>query len=124
MGRAISLALAMMLIGCAAAPSRQFVVFFGTNDDRLTPEAREIVAQVAATARGQQATKVAVAGYGDGEGDAAQDAALAERRSAKVVQALTDAGVDARTIQKRPGVPPAAATGIPVHKVTVTLDPP
>jgi outer membrane protein OmpA-like peptidoglycan-associated protein len=116
-----ALGLTMMLAGCAASEPRQFVVFFGTDDASLTPAAQQLVAEIAAAARDQHSSKIAVAGYGDGAG--AQDAALADRRATTVVRALAAAGVGPSSIEKRPGLAADQATGIPVHKVTVILDP-
>jgi outer membrane protein OmpA-like peptidoglycan-associated protein len=114
-------AVTMMLVGCAVSEPRQFVIFFGTDDDSLTPAAQQLVAEIAAAARDQHSAKMAVAGYGDGA--TARDAALGDRRATTVVRALAAAGVEPSSIEKRPAVAADQATGIPVHKVTVTLDP-
>jgi outer membrane protein OmpA-like peptidoglycan-associated protein len=108
-----------LLNGEAAAQSRMFVVFFGTGEDRLTAEAGKVVAEIAAAAKEKSGAKLEVAGYGDD--DHGRDKDLAERRAASVVGALTAAGVPQARIETKPGSPPAEATGIPVHKVTVTL---
>jgi outer membrane protein OmpA-like peptidoglycan-associated protein len=114
-------ALVMALTACAMSEPRQFVIFFGTGDDSLSPAAQQVVSQIAAMARDRHPAKIAVAGYGDGL--TADDAALADRRATTVIRALADAGIDASIIEKRPGVSADQATGIPVHKATVTLDP-
>jgi outer membrane protein OmpA-like peptidoglycan-associated protein len=116
-----AVAATLMLIGGAATEPRQYVVFFGTDDDSLAPAAQQLVAEIAAASRDRHAAKIAVAGYGDGAG--AHDAALADRRAATVIRALATAGVEPSIIERRPAVPADQATGIPVHKVTVTLDP-
>jgi outer membrane protein OmpA-like peptidoglycan-associated protein len=108
-----------LLITDAAAQSRMFVVFFGTGEDRLTAEAEKVVAEAAAAAKEKSRAKLEVAGYGDD--DHGRDKDLADRRTAAVVSALAGAGVPQARIQTKPGASPAEATGIPVHKVTVTL---
>ena len=112
---------AMALAACTIPESRQFGVFFGTDDARLSLNAQQVTSEIAAAAREQHPSKIAVAGYGDGT--TAHDAVLAEQRAAAVIQALTGAGIEARLIEKRPGVPADQATGIPVHKATVTFNP-
>jgi outer membrane protein OmpA-like peptidoglycan-associated protein len=111
---------ATLLIASAAAQSRMFVVFFGTDEDRLTVEAEKVVSEIAASAKETRGASVVVAGYGDD--DHGRDKELAERRASAVVRALEAAGVAQNRIETRPGAPPAEATGIPVHKVTVTLE--
>jgi len=108
-----------LLITDAVAQSRMFVVFFGTGEDRVTTEAEKVVAEAAAAAKEKSSAKLEVAGYGDD--DHGRDTDLAARRAASVVRALTAAGVPQGRIETKPGAPPAEATGIPVHKVTVTL---
>ncbi len=104
----------------AVAEGRMFVVFFGTGEDRVTAEAEKVVAEAAAIAKEKTDARLEVAGYGDD--DQARDKDLAERRARAVVRALTAAGVPQNRIATKPGAPPAEATGIPVHKVTVTLE--
>jgi OmpA family len=103
----------------AVAEGRMFVVFFGTGEDRLTAEAEKVVTEAAAAAKDERSARLEVAGYGDD--DQARDKDLAERRARAVVRALAAAGVAQNRIETKPGAPPAQATGIPVHKVTVTL---
>jgi len=110
----------MPLVADALAQGRMFVVFFGTGEDRLTAEAEKVVAEAAAAAKEKSDARLEVAGYGDD--DQARDKDLAERRARAVARALTAAGVPQNRIATKPGAPPAEATGIPVHKVTVTLE--
>jgi flagellar motor protein MotB len=110
----------MLLLADAAAAAQMFVVFFGTGEDRLTAEAEKVVAEAAAAANGKSGARVEVAGYGDDE--QARDKDLAARRAAAVVRALGAAGVAQSRIETTAGATPAEATGIPVHKVTVTLE--
>jgi outer membrane protein OmpA-like peptidoglycan-associated protein len=116
---AVSLVLA--LLACAAAEPRRYVVIFGTDESSLSPAAQQLVAEISAAARDQHPAKIAVAGYGDGS--TAHDAVLADRRAAAVIRALAGAGIDASIIERRPAVPADQATGIPVHKATVTFNP-
>jgi outer membrane protein OmpA-like peptidoglycan-associated protein len=118
----IALSMVMtMMIGSASADPQQFIIFFGTNEYSLTPEAREVVSSIAAASHERRAARIAVAGYGDG--NTAHDAVLGDQRAAAVERALVDAGVEAGSIVRSPPVLPGDATGIPVHKVTVTLRP-
>jgi outer membrane protein OmpA-like peptidoglycan-associated protein len=114
-------ALVLALLACAMPEPRQFVVFFGTDDSNLSPAAQQLVSEIAAAAREQHPNKIAVAGYGDGT--TTHDAVLADQRAAGVIRALASAGIEASVIEKRPAVPADQATGIPVHKATVTFNP-
>ena len=108
------------LVADAMAEGRMFVVFFGTGEDRVTAEAEKVVTEIVAAAKATPGALLAVAGYGDD--DQARDKELAARRAGAVVRALTAAGVQPDRIATKPGAPPPEATGIPVHKVTVTLE--
>ena len=118
----IVVALVSMLSAYALAQSSQFTVFFGTGSDHLGKKAHAVVAQAAAAAREQRGSRLVVAGYGDGE--TAADAALGDRRAMAVARALIKAGIEQSRIDRRPGAPQAAGAGMPVHKVTVTLESP
>lgn len=115
--------LAVLLSPLSGAPAKppEFVILFGTGASRLTPEAQAIVKLVAERATAQQPASIAVAGYGDA--DAGDDTELADRRAEAVIHALVEAGIAPSRIRQVPRAPPAAATGIPVHKVTVTFTP-
>jgi OmpA family len=108
------------LVADAVAEARMFVVFFGTGEDSLTAEAEKVVAEAAASAKEKSDARLEVAGYGDD--DQGRDRDLAVRRAAAVVRALAAAGVAQSRIETKPGAPLAEATGIPVHKVTVTFE--
>ena len=114
-------ALTVALTACAMPERRQFVIFFGTDQSNLTPAAQQLVSEIAAAAREQRPTKIAVAGYGDGT--TAADAVLGDRRAETVIQALAGAGIESKIIDKRPALSPEQATGIPVHKATITFNP-
>lgn len=115
------LALLLAPSGPARAAAPDFVILFGTGEARLTPEAQAIVKLIARRAAEQKPAAIAVAGYGDA--DAGDDAALADRRAEAVIGALVDAGIAPSRIKEVPRAPPATATGIPVHKVTVSFAP-
>jgi hypothetical protein len=110
----------LLSAGGARAEPEEFVIIFGTAASQLTPEAREIVTLIAKRAGAQHPAAIDVAGYGDS--DTANDPALGDQRAEAVIHALIEAGVAASLIKKVPPAPPAAATGIPVHKVSVTLE--
>ncbi|MGO8918684.1 MAG: OmpA family protein [Stellaceae bacterium] len=114
------LAASLLAAGNAGAEPQEFVILFGTGASRLTPEAQAIVTLIASRAGTQHPAAIDIAGYGDS--DTGDDAALAAARAAAVMHALTDAGVAPGLIKKVPPAPPATATGIPVHKVTVTFE--
>jgi len=104
----------------AGARKQEFVIIFGTATARLTPQAREIIGLIAQRAGAEHPAAIDVAGYGDS--DTGEDADLANRRADAVIRALLEAGVAPSRIKKVPPAPPAAATGIPVHKVTATFE--
>jgi outer membrane protein OmpA-like peptidoglycan-associated protein len=117
----VTAGLVLALLACARPEPRQFVIFFATDDSSLSSAAQQLVAEISAAARDQHPAKIAVAGYGDGT--TAHDAVLADQRASTVIRALATAGTEASLIEKRPGAPPDQATGIPVHKATVTFNP-
>jgi outer membrane protein OmpA-like peptidoglycan-associated protein len=118
----LSLLAATLLVGQGAhAQKQEFVIIFGTDRSELTPEAHKIIDLIAVRARAQHPAAIAIAGYGDGE--TAHDAVLGKRRADAVIRALEKAGIEQRTLKQVPPLPPDKATGIPVHKVTVTLLP-
>lgn len=104
-----------------AAERQDFVIIFGTGGAELTSEAQAVVRLVAARAGEQHPASIAVAGYGDA--DDGKDTDLANRRAEAVTRALVAAGIAPGLIKEAPRLPPAQATGIPVHKVTVSFAP-
>ena len=113
------LALLLWSAAGAATQAPDFVVIFGTGAAELSPEGQQVVALIAQRAKEQHPARIAVAGYGDA--DDGKDAALADRRASAVMRGLTSAGVAPALIKEVPRESPATATGIPVHKVTVTF---
>jgi hypothetical protein len=114
----------LVLAGCATAPAvgpQQFVVYFETGADTLTPEAREVVGSAADAARAHPPGKITVEGHADG--GTANDAALADKRALAVIAALSGDGVDANAIEKIPGAPAAGAAGVAAHQAIIGLIP-
>jgi len=108
-----------LLVGRGQAQPSEFVVIFGTGGSQLTPEAQQVVTLAAQRAAEQHPASIAVAGYGDA--DNGGDADLANARAQAVIRGLVAAGVAAGQIKQVPPAPPATATGIPVHKVTIAF---
>jgi outer membrane protein OmpA-like peptidoglycan-associated protein len=122
----VLLAAALLVGAPAEARTKQFVVIFGTNQSQLTGEAQKVIDTIATEARAQRPAVIEVAGYGDGEtvdGKLVGDPALGKRRADAVMQALEAAGIERATLKEQSPLPPNKAAGIPVHKVTVTLQP-
>jgi outer membrane protein OmpA-like peptidoglycan-associated protein len=118
----VSIAALLTLAGCAAqtaqqAEPRAFVVYFETGSARLTPEAQQIVAEIADAAKQSRHLDITVNGAADGTDG--RDAALAGRRAAAVEAALRADGV-ADTVVSVHGTTPSE-TGVAAHRVTVTL---
>ena len=109
------------LAGCMTPEPRNYFIFFPAGSAELTPEARQIVTTIAAAANQRPAMKLAIEGRADG--GATLDAALADKRATKVMEALTESGVNAARLTKQPGAPPAGVTGVAAHQVIVHLAP-
>lgn len=77
---------------------RDYTVYFELGSATLSPEARQIVQQAAASARQGQATHVAVTGHTDTVGTAKYNMGLSERRAVAVRDALIATGVPADEI--------------------------
>ena len=80
--------------GHAVKPG-QFLVFFDFDQDRLTPEATRILAQVAKAAKAAGYPRLALVGFTDLAGSAAYNMRLSLRRAQSVRKALAAAGVPA-----------------------------
>jgi outer membrane protein OmpA-like peptidoglycan-associated protein len=117
----IAIAIVSMLAGHAAARTHHFIVFFATGSAHLGKKGHAVVEHIAAAAREQSGAKLVVAGYGDGA--TAADADLGERRAVAVAEALVKAGVEESRINRHHAAE-AKGAGMPVHKVTVTLQSP
>jgi len=123
----IQTAVLVIAAGCAAEPTQShlFDVFFESNKANLTPDAREIVDQVASATHSEQPSRIVVSG--EATGGTPRDAKLASERADAVVQALVAAKVDPSLIDKEAAlVTPAAPTvvdRIAGHKVQIELVP-
>ena len=85
----------------APPPAREFTVYFDFNSVTLTPEARAVVKQAAATARSAPMTHITVTGHTDTVGSAETNQRLSERRAAVVRDELVKNGVPADEIVAR-----------------------
>jgi OmpA-OmpF porin, OOP family len=87
----------------AAAPAamRDFRVYFEWDRADLTPEARQILQQVAQAAQAGQSSRLELVGKADRSGATPYNQRLSERRSAAVMQALTQGGVASNRISSR-----------------------
>lgn len=118
-----ALALMAAITGCSSRPAepQNFVVYFETGDATVTPVAQQVIATAAAAAHGHAAQKLVVEGHADGS--ATTDASLADQRALAVIHALTDDGVDAKSIEKAQGAPPPELTGLAAHQVIIRFVP-
>ncbi|MGN8197824.1 OmpA family protein [Salinisphaera sp. RV14] len=70
-------------------------IFFGTDSDRIKPESRSMVAQIAKLLENKPKLRLLVVGHTDNRGSFAYNQALSERRAKAVVQALVQQhGID------------------------------
>jgi outer membrane protein OmpA-like peptidoglycan-associated protein len=76
-----------------AGAQREYRVYFDFDRYNLTPEARQIVDQVAAEAKRGTASRLDLVGKADRAGTDQYNQALSERRARAVVDALVRAGV-------------------------------
>lgn len=76
--------------------SREIVIFFKFNSSELTQEAKRLLVEVASSSPG--AVIVSVNGFTDSKGIRASNDELSKERSAVVVKALGDAGINTSSI--------------------------
>lgn len=70
-------------------------IFFGSDSDRIKPESRSTVSQIAQLLANQPKLRLLVVGHTDNQGSFAYNQALSERRAKAVVQALVERhGID------------------------------
>jgi outer membrane protein OmpA-like peptidoglycan-associated protein len=115
-----ALAACMSTSPTPAPTADNFVVYFQTGDASLTPEARQVVANVVAASK-TRPDKLVVEGHADG--GTTTDATLADRRAAAVMRALTDGGIDATRVIKAPGAPAPGTEGVAAHQVLIHFTP-
>jgi outer membrane protein OmpA-like peptidoglycan-associated protein len=114
---------AILLAACAQrleAP-REFIVFFETDHADLTPEAQQVIGQIADNTRELHPSKIVVAGRADG--GTAHDATLADQRATAVMNRLTNDGVASRLLEKQSDAPRAGTGGVAAHQVVIRLLP-
>ena len=76
------------MASAAQSRPRGLPVFFEFNSDRLTPEAEDILNDVAEEAKRQKTKRISIAGFTDSAGSARYNQLLAMRRAQAVRQAL------------------------------------
>ncbi|MGI9505063.1 MAG: OmpA family protein [Geminicoccaceae bacterium] len=79
--------------GLLPADARNFIFYFGFDDDKLSNDARETLREAADFAGTLRSPAVFVAAYTDSVGNAEYNYLLAERRAGTVVQGLDQLGV-------------------------------
>jgi outer membrane protein OmpA-like peptidoglycan-associated protein len=77
---------------------REFMIFFGWDEDFLTPEAQGIVADAANYALSGGIAQIIVTGHTDTSGSASYNVGLSKRRADNTAAELVANGVDAGTI--------------------------
>ncbi len=85
----------------AAAAGLPLSVLFASGKSDLDPAAQQVLATAVDYLKAHQDAKVALSGFVDSTGSAAQNAELAKQRALRVRDALTSAGVAAERIELR-----------------------
>jgi len=78
--------------------SDQYLVFFGLNESRLTPEAEDVVAKAASQYRETGAVRITATGHTDTSGSEQYNMALSLRRANAVKDQLVREGIPANQI--------------------------
>lgn len=78
---------------------RQFLLYFETGSDTLTPESQALLAEVVNAMRGRPSPDVSVIGHTDTTGDAAANVELGLRRATLIRDALVASGLDPARIE-------------------------
>ena len=82
----------------APAEPGEFLIWFDTNQSRLTPDGERVVAQAAQAYQERGAARITVTGHTDTVGSAAYNLRLSESRADMVANALISRGVPATDI--------------------------
>lgn len=77
---------------------REFIVFFGHNETKLTPEAIEVVRQAALAAKSYGNVTLSLVGHADRSGSAEYNDALSLKRAVSVKAALVQEGIAENSI--------------------------
>ena len=72
---------------------KDFVIYFGWDQDTLTPAASALVDEIADYSRGMDNASLSVRGHTDSSGSAAYNDGLSQRRASRVVGALAANGI-------------------------------
>ena len=97
-------------------------VYFELCSDALPAEAAAVLAKVADAARAQAGKAVAISGFHDASGNAAQNAELAKRRALAVRQGLEANGVAPdRLVMEKPSVSTGGADAREARRVELRL---
>lgn len=135
MRRILAIAFALCLLGAGVLPQaraqlpsvqsdRSFVVFFQEWSAAFDSPARALLARAATAAKASPDAAVTVTGYADPQGSKQANALISALRAQVVVDALVEAGVDAKRItQSANGSTEFALNSIESRRVTISLDP-
>lgn len=85
-------------IAARPLPPRDFLLYFESGGDTLTPESQALIAGIVEFVRGRPAPDVSVIGHTDTTGDADANIALGMRRATLIRDLLVNSGVDPATI--------------------------
>ncbi len=106
-----------------AAPGLPFSVLFASGKSALDTEAKTVVANAIEYLKTNAQAKVALSGFVDSTGSAAQNAELAKARAIGVRDALTAAGVAAERIELRKPAQIEAGSGLATQARRVDIVP-
>lgn len=97
-------------------------VYFAFDSDALPPEASEVIARMAETARAESGRVVSISGFHDASGDVAVNVELAKRRALAVQHALEADGVSPdRLLLERPAAANAGTDPREARRVELQL---
>jgi len=126
--RSILVAALGLLASCASSgdgprpPAKSFFVFFAVDSAELSPEAHQIIEQIAQEARRIQATGVGIVGYASPAGTPSHNLRLSDHRAAAVEVALRSRGVPGNIIVRtHHGATPIVGPEIEGQRVEVVV---